>query len=158
MLRSTLAVIAGYFAMAISIMVILILAWAALGPQFAFQPGTLEATGIWMILNVLVSLAGAILGGFLTARIDSRTDRRATKILAVFVVVLGLAMAVGQTMTPPPETSPLEEARQEGRTLSTMEAMSHARQPTWYAFLLPFLGATGVIVGGRLWRAPASDA
>jgi len=33
-----------------------------------------------------------------------------------------------------------------------MDAMNKARHPTWVVFLGPFIGAVGVVIGGKLRR------
>ncbi len=70
---------------------------------------------------------------------------RAVSILAVVVLVLGLALAL-----PALRRTPTTEPRL--GNVSNTEAMTKAYTPGWIAILNPFLGAAGAIVGGRLKR------
>lgn len=154
--RSILATVAGYVVMTGVIMASLALTVGGLGKDFMFEPDSLEPKASWMALNVVLSLVAAVLGGFVAALVARRADRKPVKVLAGILLVLGLGMAIARVMQPPPDTAILEEARAEGRELSAFELASEAKQPVWYAFLLPFLGAGGVLLGGRMWT-PTGD-
>lgn len=147
MVRAIAAVVVGYVAMAVFIFVTLTLAWFALGPSFAYQEGTTKVTAGWLAVNLPLSFVGAVLGGWVTALVARRPGP--VKALAVVILVLGLGMAVAHLFGD--DTSgasavserPVEE-------MSSFEAASEAVQPPWYNFVLPFVGAAGVLLGGRL--------
>lgn len=141
-MRTAVGVVAGYVALFLFVVVFVTAAFLALGTDRVFRPGTLEVTPVWLVVNISLSFVGAVVGGWFAVWIGQA--RKASLILAALVVVLGLAMAFLQ---PSPKTILTAEEIAE---LSPMEASSHARQPEWYAFLLPALGAAGIIVGGRL--------
>ena len=156
MLRKILAVVAGYLVMAVFIALTLTLAWFALGPSFAFRPGTTEVTVGWMAVNLPLSFLGAVVGGWITAMIGQ--DKLPVKILAGLILVLGLAMAFAQlSVDPAPEERQAAAAEQPTSApepsgpsdeLSAYSASSEAIQPTWYNFVLPLIGLGGVLVGG----------
>jgi hypothetical protein len=157
MLRAIAAVIAGYLAMAIAVFVTLTLAWVALGPGFAFKAGTTEVTFGWIAINLPLSFVCALLGGWVAAKIARRPGP--VKALAAVILVLGLGMAVAHLFVDSSAAS--EEAADrvtQEEEVSTFEAASEAIQPPWYNFLLPFLGAAGVLLGGRQAGARASSA
>jgi len=68
-------------------------------------------------------------------------------VLAAVVLVLGLALAFASTALRPADT---HEKR--AGNVPNMEAMSKARHPTWVVLLGPFIGAVGVVIGGKLRR------
>ena len=63
-------------------------------------------------------------------------------VLAIIVLVLGLAMAV------PVFTA--EDPGPRSGDLSNLEAMSKAMTPVWFALVNPVIGAVGVMVGASL--------
>ncbi|MCH9646761.1 MAG: hypothetical protein K0U98_00905 [Deltaproteobacteria bacterium] len=149
--RNILAVFLGYLAMAIFVMVTLSLVYAALGASFAFRPGTLEVSWAWLTASILFSTASALLGGWVAARVSPHPTGMPVKVLAAVVFTLGLALAMMQISAPEPPAEKVAEmiSRIESGDLGNFEAGGVARQPTWYTFLLPVIGAVGVWAGGR---------
>jgi peptidoglycan/LPS O-acetylase OafA/YrhL len=125
-------------------------AYLVMGAAGAFKPGTYEPSRTWIAASFALGLIAAVLGGLTCAAIAR--DGRGTKWLAVLVVVLGLALAVPALMKPsggPPEPRTGD--------VSNIEAMQKAKTPPWIALLNPFVGAAGVLIGGRLkGRRPTS--
>lgn len=144
MLKAVLAVIAGYVAMAAIIFVVFTGLYSAMGPDRAFQPGTYEVSGLWLVASFSVSLVAAILGGVVARRISGPGAARA---LAALVVVLGLVMAW-------PVLNPSADTRPTVRSAGTpnLEAMQNARQPAWVSLTIPLVGAVGVLIGGSRGR------
>lgn len=127
MLRNTLAIIIGYFTMAI----LMILSFAILemvAPNLFPAPDSNPALG-WILISFGMSVAYAVIGGYVTGAV-SKTQRLGPMIgLAMIVIVFGtLSIILGQ-----PE------------------------QPQWYEWLLVILGVVGVIVGGQLYLAKRRD-
>jgi uncharacterized membrane protein YeaQ/YmgE (transglycosylase-associated protein family) len=116
-----------------------------MGQDGAFQEGTTEVTALWIITSVVLSIIGALIGGVLAALISRGRSQTPVRILAGVVLVLGLASAAVQLAKPEPDPN----AEPPGE-ISTMEAMSQARQPTWVAFANPVVGVVGVLAGGAL--------
>lgn len=150
MLRTLLGAFAGYVFMALFLIVTFSLLWFVLGADFAFQPGTLEVTSGWILLSIPVSLLAAVLGGWMAAHIGR--SPKAVTVLALVVLVLGVASAVLQLQAP--ALSPAEQAeilaRVETGEVGNVAVGQYARQPAWFALLLPLLGAGGAMAGGRL--------
>ena len=141
MLRSILAAIAGYIVIFISIMVLMSVAWMVLGANGAFQPGSYEVTGTWIVATIILSLAAAVAGGFVCKAIG-RTDL-SVKILIGVVIVLGVIsvfyeMGMERAAGVRPDDIPM------------FEAMTNGIQPVWLSWLNPILGAVGVFYGGKL--------
>lgn len=112
-----------------------------MGQDNAYQPNSYDVSTLWLIVSFILGLIGAIVGGFVSTLIGK--DTSTPKILAGVVLVLGLMLAVSVAMS---------EKSNEARSgeVSNMEAMQKAQQPVWVAFLNPFVGAIGVLVGGNL--------
>jgi len=142
MLRSVAAVIFGYLGMAVWVMLSVGIAWKLLGKDVAIDATTNTATGTWLALNLPLSFIGALLGGWLAASIAKAKAAGAVRALALLVLVLGLSLAVGE-MFRDPDTPTTEIPAENAATLQV-------RQPLWYSFVIPFVGFTGVLVGGSI--------
>ena len=146
MLRSILAVVVGYLVLAVFVSVTLMIGWIAVGPEVAFRAGTTRVAPAWLAINIPLSLAGAVLGGWIAALIGRHPRNTPVKVLAGLVLVLGLLQAVMLVTTVrPAPTKPVTE-------MSMLEASAHGQQPVWYSFGIPILGAAAVILGGKLYR------
>jgi hypothetical protein len=143
MLRAIGGVIVGYIVMVVVVMAGLSAAYLAMGADKAFQPGTYEVSGLWLVVMFAVGLVAAVVGGYVCAWIARR--RTPTVVLAGLVLVLGLLMAVAGAMAPT-EGKPTERSGEVGN----MEAMKDARTPTWVALINSIVGAAGVLAGARV--------
>ena len=142
MLRNILAAIVGYIAMAAVLFVLFSLLWVTLGPMRAFQPGSWEVSGGWVIGTVVLGFAAAYIAGRVCARVGH--DARAATMLIALVIVLGVVRALMQVDMP-------VEPRPDD--LSMMEATAGARHPAWFDWINPLIGAAGVWFGSRKSRA-----
>ena len=145
MLRSILAVIAGYLVFALFLFVTFSALYLLLGAEASFKPGSYEPSGLWMALGTLLGFAGTVVGGYVCAALAR--GGRAPLALAVLVLVVGLFCALLI-----PKRSEADAVR--AGNVPNMEAMQKAIQPKWSALLNPFLGVVGVLVGARLRRKP----
>lgn len=136
------AVVAGYVAMFLAVFLLLTGAYLALGTERAFQPGTYDVTGEWIVVYVLVSVGAAMLGGVVVSRVSA--DRRAPLILAGLVLTLGMASAFSASGEAP-DSMPIPRSAD----VPNMQAMMQAKSPTWALYLTPLIGAVGVLVGAR---------
>ena len=150
MVRAVAAVILGYLGMAVWVMMSVGIAWKLLGKDFAVDPETMQATGKWIALNLPLGFVGALLGGWLAASIAKAKAASAVRALAILVLVFGLFLAATETFRDPDAPLPEDASEQ-------TEAMLRAKQPTWYTFLIPFVGFTGVMIGGNIRSGAAAD-
>ena len=134
MLRSVAAVIAGYLSMAALVMVGIVAATAALVPGgLATMRGGATAGALstgYLAANLVVSLLGAILGGWVAARIGQRAPFAHALVLAALAGCFALVTAL--------------RGAQPG-------------QPAWYPWTLAAIAVTGILIGGWL-RAGAASA
>jgi hypothetical protein len=140
MLRAIVGGIIGYLVMALAVFVGFSAAYLALGADWAFQPGSYDASGQWIILSLALGLVAAIVGGWICTAITDRP--RPARVLAGIVLVLGLFMAV-------PTFMPAQSPGPRTGDVPMMDAMQRARTPAWLAVINPFIGAAGILIGGR---------
>jgi hypothetical protein len=115
-------------------------AFLGLGSERTFQPGTYNPTMLWNLLAIGLGFVAALWGGMVAAKIGR--GQAAAKSLAIVVFVLGLVVAFMNLSTktdPGPRTGDVSNA----------DAMNKAQTPVWLSFLNPFIGAAGVLAGGR---------
>jgi hypothetical protein len=128
MLRATGAVVVGYVAMAVIVVVGTAAAAAALVPggMASMQNGPSgPVPASFLALNLLVSLAGALAGGWLTVRLGNTTRFRLALILAGVTAVMAIVSALVNRGAAPGE-------------------------PNWYPLLIAILAMAGVLAGGWL--------
>jgi len=142
MLKTVGGVIVGYIVMFILVFVLFSLAYLALGANGAFKPGTYDVSTLWLALSVIVSLAAAIVGGFVCSLIAPNS--KAPLALVGLVIVLGLLAAIPVLTSNDPRPN-IRDA-----SVGNLEAMMNARQPAWIALLNPLIGAAGVMLGSRV--------
>jgi hypothetical protein len=142
MLRALGGVIVGYIAMAIFVTVVYIGVFLALGVERAFQPDSYEVSTLWLVISAVISLAGAILGGYVCAAIAK--TMRACKALAAVVVILGLLLCLPAMKRG--SSGPNVRAGE----IPDLEAMRLGVMPMWAHLLTPVLGAVGVLLGAGM--------
>ena len=143
MVRKILGVIIGYVAMSIFVVVTFILALLVLGPDGAFKPGEFGPSNLWIAISFVLGFAGAVLAGLVCALIAKSS--KPVMVLAGIALIMGLVLAI-----PALTAEPVIEERTED--LPSLEAMQKGQQPGWVAALNPFVGAAGILLGGRLRR------
>ncbi len=142
--RAVASVVLGYVVMAAVVFGTFSIAYLVLGADRTYQPGTYDVTVLWIVVSFALSIGAAIVGGLTAAAIARSAGP--PKVLAVVVLVLGFAMALG-AMNAEPTTPNVRTANP-----SVFEASTVSRQPTWIAFVNPLVGALGVLVGATLAR------
>ena len=147
MLKNILAAIVGYLAMAAVLFALFSLLWLTVGPSRAFEPGSWEVPGGWVLAQLVLGLVGAYIGGQVCAWVAH--DARGATMLIGLVVVLGVVNAL---------ISPEVAAGPRPDDVSMMEATAGARQPVWYLWLNPLVGVVGVWFGSRKLRARSGKA
>ncbi len=135
MLRSILAIVAGLVAMSVLVMA------GTMAAMTAAVPGGLGAmkamrddpsrmpplTKRYLVLNIGVSLAAAVVGGLVTARIAGTTPDRQLESLAAMIVIMGVISA---------------------------NAPRAGLQPAWYKVIIPLVGVAGVALAAAFVLRP----
>jgi hypothetical protein len=68
--RAIAGVVVGYVAMIAVVLATLSAAYLGMGQDRAFEPGTHEPSGLWLVVSFALGLLAAGLGGFVCARIS----------------------------------------------------------------------------------------
>ena len=145
MARSIIAVIVSYIAMFALTFIFFTGFYLVVGADGAFKPGNYEATSLWLAVSFVGFLVVGIIAGLLCAVIAK--GGRAPIALAVVVLALGFLLAIPTLIANKVEPNLVRSG-----PVSIMDAMQRAKQPAWTAFAFPFIGAAGVLIGGRLKR------
>ncbi len=144
MARSIIAVIVGYIVMFILQLAAFMTIYTMMGPNWSFKPESYQASTRWTVMQFAVILVTAAIAGLICAVIAR--GGKAPLALAAVVLVLGLGFAAAHTAMQPADTHEL-------RTANVVPNIFRARHPTWVIFLGPFIGAVGVVIGGKLKRS-----
>lgn len=126
-LRSIAAVVAGFGFMVSTVMAGTIVAGRLFLPA-GVAAGAASVPGTYLAISLALSFVGAVVGGWLAARIGNAAPMAHAGALAVVTIVL--AVAAARSPAPGP-------------------------QPAWYAMAVGVLSAAGALAGGRL-RASAA--
>jgi len=100
---------------------------------------------LWMGTAFVASFVIAIIAGVVCAAIAR--GGKAPLILALVVFILGLLLAIPSLMAKRTNAGLVRSG-----DVPMMEAMQKAQEPDWAPFVLPFIGAAGVLIGARLKR------
>lgn len=144
MIRFIASILGGYLVMAV--LVVFGFSLAMVAPNFAFEQDSLDVTPGWILYSLVVSLIAAAAGGLVAAFIARL--RSAAFVLAAFVFAIGLVSAASNLAKAKPSNEAVAG-------MSTLERAKNAKQPDWYAFLLPFVAAGGIALGGLCSRCAA---
>jgi len=143
--RTALAVIVGYMTLVVVVMTSRFAAFMILGVEGAFEPGSYLPSGRWIAISFVLGFVAAVIGGYVCAAVSR--DAGGPNLLAASVLVLGLVSASftlwGLVEGPPPIRPP---------DVEITEAARNAVQPAWVAFINPFIGVAGILLGCRLLR------
>jgi len=145
MIRAILGAILGYVAIVVVVIAGLAATWAVLGGAGSFSGEGPYPSMAWSASAVLAGFIAAFLGGRVALKIG-RTDL-AVKILIGLMLVLGLYGAVTAESAYQKRTA--EAVDKPVGELTFMEAGAVAKNPAWYNWVIPFVGAAGAMLGGR---------
>jgi hypothetical protein len=130
MLRSLAAVGGGFVAMMVVVMIGTAAATAVFVPggltaamSQTAPPGPLPRT--YLAANLIVSLAGAVLAGWIAARFAPSSPGAHVLALAGLMVIM---------------------------TVATAAQGAAPGQPAWYPWVIGAIGLGGVLIGGLVWR------
>lgn len=147
-LVSALAVVAGYAAMAVLVMVAFVGGPLLLGVDRVLSPETYDATPLWQVLAMVISLSAAVAGGAVCRLLARR--RGAGVVLALAVALLGAVVGIRQP--PRPAVVPTREPNLPLPQLFE-NAKTYAREPLLTRISNPLLAGAGVLLGNA-WVAP----
>ncbi len=144
--------ISGYIAMVVCVILCIAIVWFSLGPAFAFEDNTFNASLGWTITMLICGLGAAVVGGIVAKTVGGNS--KAVVGLAGLILVMGVLTIVGQSMSDP--VLPPEGMKPDG--LSFNEAGQYAKSPMWYNYSIIVAGIIGALVGGSLIKdKPTSE-
>jgi len=147
MARSIVAVIVSYIVMFVLVFLGFACAFLIAGSEVAFKPGLYEASLPWVGIGFGIQFIVGVIGGLICAAIAR--GGKAPLALAIVLLVLGLGLAIPSVMK---RQANLALVRTPDTPL--LVAVQRAYWPVWVPFTSPFIGAIGVLIGGRLKRKP----
>jgi hypothetical protein len=121
-MRSVLAVVVGFAAMIVAVLVATILFARLLYPD-ADQDTPTTPSGAWLAVNLAYSLAAAVLGGWLAAYLAPRAPFAHAVALAVVAAAMAIPGILGG---------------------------GSPGQPAWYPAVMAALAVGGILIGGKL--------
>lgn len=143
MVRNIIGVVVGYVVMVIFIFLTFTGLYFLLGADGSFEPDTYEVSTIWIVISFILSIAAALIGGYVCVVIAK--NETAPLFLAGIVFILGIIMAIPVLSESTDEVHEMRKA-----DVSNIEAMQKAKQPPLVLLLNPIIGAIGVFAGSRL--------
>jgi hypothetical protein len=117
--------------------------WFAFGLDAVLEPGRFDTVFAYDVWALAVAFGGALLGGFVAARVGR--SQIAVLVLAAFAFVGGVVNAVQMARRPEPGPRP------SGVTIQ--QVMETRREPGWYTLTILVLGVPGVVIGGSFGRS-----
>jgi MFS family permease len=144
MLKSILAIIVSYVVMFIFFMAVFTGCYFALGPERIFQPDSYEVSILWLILTLVMSFVGSMLGGLLCAAISK--SWRTCQVFALIIFLLTLLSCLSALRRDP--DAPNVRAGE----VSNLDAMKLAVTPMWLHLVNPVISGVGVLLGARMKR------
>ncbi len=145
MLRKVLGVIVAFILLAILQVASFMTMYGLMGTDWSFKPASYQPSTRWTAMQFAIILVTSIIAGLICAAIAK--GGRAPLALAAVVLVLGLGAALLRTSLRP-DTHEVRIG-----SVSQKDARDKARHPVWVVFLGPFIGAIGVVIGGKLRRS-----
>lgn len=149
--RNIGAAVLGWLTMAVVVTVFNFVAWAVLGADGAFRPGSWEVSWSWSLGSIAIALLAAIAGGLVCSKIAD--GPWGVRFLIAIVVVLGVVVAMGNMEMTGLEGVADADPGPRPDDVGMFEAMSTAQQPVWLTWLIPLLGVVGAILGSRMDRS-----
>ncbi len=151
MLRSILAAVLGYLLMAVVVMAGMAVAWGVLGGTGAFEGEGPAPSGAWVGFALVFGFLAALVGGVVARKVGR--GPRAVSLLVTMLVAIGVMTALSANRV----TSNREPINKPVAEMTFMEAGQHAVQPTWFNWVIPFVGAFGAYLGGVMLVRPKKN-
>lgn len=149
--RAIIAIIVSFLAVNLLIMAMFFVVMMALGLEGTLRPGEYWTTTTF---NVIVLIGGTIIaaaGGALCAVIAK--SWRPALVVAGLMLAFGLVGAFQNSKKPDPPARPaaMEGESEREYTMHMLEEMpKHGKEPVWFSFTTPIVGALAFLGGARL--------
>jgi hypothetical protein len=144
MARSIIAVIVAFILLGILQVASFMTMYGLMGTDWSFKPASYQPSTRWTAMQLVIIMATSIIAGLICVAIAK--GGRAPLALAAVVLVVSLGAALLRTSLRP-NTHEVRIG-----SVSQKDARDKASHPMWVMFLGPFIGAVGVVIGGKLRR------
>jgi len=144
MLKSIAAVIVSYLVVFVLFSAVFIGLYFALGIERVFQPDSYEVSTLWLVLTILGSFFGWMLGGWLCVTISK--SFRTGQVFAFIVFVLTAIICLSQLIREG------EGPHVRAGEVSFVETFGREVTPRWFHFVNPVVSLLGVLAGVRMKR------
>ncbi|MBU6414507.1 MAG: hypothetical protein KGS45_13690 [Planctomycetes bacterium] len=138
-------------AMALSLIVsrllmilLLFLAYAAIGVERTFEAGAYTVTPLWLTILTLVGVASLMVAGYVCRAICKQM--KTVQGLAILFLVFGMVAAASNLRARDPGPRAGE--------VTFLDAFTDSVKPTWYSFTMPVLAYVAILIGGGFKKEP----
>ncbi len=145
MLRSILGAVLGYVAIVVVVIAGLFLTWQVLGAAGSFSGEGPYPSTAWIGSALVFGLLAAFVGGKVALKVGR--GPLAPKILIGLILVLGTFAALTAESAYEKRVANVA-AEKPVADLTFAEAGQVARNPSWYNWVIPLVGAAGACLGG----------
>ena len=152
--RGVLAVIVGFVVMFIIQAIGLTIGYFVVPMDKIYEGDTLHTSLLWTIIMLATGLIASIIGGMIGAVIGKSPRHLPVKILAVIVLLLGMASGYRQVQEIKSRTP--EELHRTGSE-KVWEAAKVSAPPTWYSYTIPVVSAAGFLIGAAVIKKRSYD-
>ena len=143
--RAILGAVVAYVVVVIVVIGSLALAWAVLGGSGSFTGEGPYPSTAWNAAALVSGFIAAVIAGWVALKVGR--SALAVKILVGLMLVLGIFGAL--TAESAYEKRAQKAVDKPVADLTFMEAGAVAKNPAWYNWVIPFVGAAGALLGGR---------
>jgi uncharacterized protein YndB with AHSA1/START domain len=138
-MRSVVAVVVAFVAMAALTWGLSIAPWCAFGLDAVLEPARFDGKLAYDLYAVAAAIAGGWVGGALCRRIGG--SGRAVAVLTLLALLAGTGNAIGQRLKPEPGPR--------GAGVTIGDAVVARRERLWFVVAIAVLGPASIVVGGR---------
>lgn len=151
MLRTVLAVVVSFLALNLGVMVLFLVSVLTLGIEGTLRPGSYWTSTVFNMVVVIGGAVIALLSGALCGVIGRSV--RPALVVAGAMLAFGMFGAVRNLNKADPPARPAPNAGESDsdyrmRVLKDMQTVG--KEPTWFAFSVPVIGAGAVVLGAWL--------
>lgn len=147
MLRSISGFVLGWLVMGLLVMASFVVGPLVLGVERVLEPGTYEATTLWVVLAMGIGLVAGAAGGWVAARVGRGTGPVAA--LALLMVLSTACTELNRSPAPEP-AAPVERPAEQDVMELLAGMQEHGREPLVTRIGNPLVGLLGLALGAGL--------
>ena len=145
--RNILAVVLGFIAMALIIVIAQFGGYFMMGADRAYKPESFDLSMMYLVLWAVSGLVAAIVGGIICAKVSKHSKGAVISMIVVMFVFSGFQLVGALSQ---PELTPAESVRTPDMDFEVIMERSRRAMPIWIVFANPIIGTIGIIAGATL--------